>query len=222
MLIGVAVMMKLITAYETTAAPTAIRYSGCRTTSGSGRASLASAACWWAGDGEYPASVMAAAMQSAATPINEPAYSCPGTRSLSASAICGPIAAATSVPIITIETAWLTLPGGTLSADAKRCCCWNARLAPSTSVAAHSSQKLACTTAHATASAATAASSALAMKALRRPMRSMISAAGIAVTASPTTVSDTGSVAICGSGASSLPMIPPRRKIVIMPAAESA
>ena len=60
------------------------------------------------------------------------------------------------------------------------------------------------------------------MKAVRRPMRSMISAAGIAVAASPTTVSDTGSVAICGSGASSLPMIPPSRKIVIMPAAESA
>jgi hypothetical protein len=37
MLIGVAVMMKLITAYETTAAATAITYIGWRTTSASGR-----------------------------------------------------------------------------------------------------------------------------------------------------------------------------------------
>ena len=110
----------------------------------------------------------------------------------------------------------------TLSAAAMRCCCWKAGVEPSTRVAAHSSTKLCCVTAQATASAATAASDALATKALRRPMRSISSAAGIAVAARPTIVSATGSVASCGMGASWLPRMPPSRNTVIMPAADSA
>jgi len=69
--------------------------------------------------------------------------------------------------IMTVDTAWLTRPGVTLSAAAKRCCCWKARLAPSTRVAAQSSAKLDCTIAQATTSAATAASDALATNAAR-------------------------------------------------------
>ncbi len=76
--------------------------------------------------------------------------------------------------------------------------------------------------AQATVPAAHAASSALAMKARRRPIRCMIIAAGIVDSASPMIVQETGSVASPGDGANWLPRIPPSSVIVIIPDAESA
>ena len=167
-------------------------------------------------------STSAVARHSAATPMKDPAYSCPGTMSFNASASCGPSAAAISVPTITSEMAVLACPGGTHSAAAKRCCSWNARFEPSTSADAQSSTKSCRTTDQAIAHAATEASSALAMNARRRPIRCITSAAGIVERASPRMMQETGSVARPGDGASWLPRMPPSSVIVIIPEADSA
>ncbi len=83
----------------------------------------------------------------------------------------------------------------------------------------HSSAKLAWAIAQAHSSAANTATQALPIIAGRRPMRCMSRAAGIEADATPSTASETGSVASSGSGAISVPTIPPNENSVKVPQA---
>src|SRR5690348_11952962 len=124
MLIGAAVITKLMTAYAHAPANTAMR--NCGVANGVCGALLEA---WTMGSGETVGvgtcrreSTAIVAAYRMLTATNEPAYSVPGISQRAANASCGLTIAAPRLPIKTYETAWLRRSGGALSAAANRYC----------------------------------------------------------------------------------------------------